>query len=214
MRKFPSRILFGLAVAFCFVLPLNAEEMLAKVQRELRTRKFYFGEIQGRATEETVAAIRKFQEARGIDNSGHLDAETLRALSLPAGKGGSDETRTLQECCDFVHRYLQARESGNWDREGPLFAGTVNYYSDGVVDRAFIRKARERYNTRWPNRKITLLQRVAALVEDRPDAVQVTARVRAEVGSPSDESQANIEDLLFRLEKSDAGWRIAAVKLL
>lgn len=202
------RILFA---ALFLNLPLQAEETLAKVQRELRARKFYFGEIQGRATEETVAAIRKFQEARGIDRSGNLDAETLRALGLPFRDDGKDETRILQECCDFVHRYWQARESGDWDREGALFASTVNYYSDGVVKLDFIRDDRKGLNAKWPNRKFTLLQRVAALVQDRRDAVQVTARVRLEVSSPLKGSQANIEDLLFRLEKSGSGWRIAAI---
>jgi peptidoglycan hydrolase-like protein with peptidoglycan-binding domain len=203
-----------LAIVFLFVLPVRAEDVLATVQRELRARKFYFGEIQGHATEETVAAIRKFQEARGIDHSGNLDVDTLRALGLHAADGAKDETKVLQECCDFVLRYVQARESGSWEREGPLFATTVNYYNDGVVTRDFIRNTRERYNTRWPKRKLTLLQRVAALVHDQKNEVQVTARVRVEISSASDEPQANTEDLLFRLEKGDEGWRIAAVKLL
>ena len=184
------------------------------MQRELRVRKYYFGEIHGCATDETVGAIRKFQEARGVDSTGNLDTDTLRALGLRAAGAENDEARVLGECCDFVRRYVQARESGDWEREGPLFAVTVNHYKDGVVDRAFIRKARERYNARWPSRKITLLQRVAAFVPDARDAVQVTARLRVEVAARGDAPEVNMEDLLFRLEKTGSGWCIAAVKLL
>lgn len=202
-----------LTVSLCFALPLHAEEILAKVQRELRARKFYFGEIQGRATDETVAAIRKFQEARGFDNTGNLGGETLRALGLPVTDETDDEARTLQECCNLVHRYVQAREKGGWVREGPLLADTVNYYDDGVVSRDRIRKLEEDHDAKWPNRKFTLLQRVAAFVPDHKDAVQVTARVRFEAGA-SASPQAEIEDLLIRLEKIGEGWRIAAVKLL
>ncbi len=193
--------------------PLRAEELLVRVQRELRARKFYFGEIQGRATEETVGAIRKFQEARGIDHSGNLDADTLRALGVTVADDTREEAMTLRECCDFVLRYVQARQRG-WEAEEPLFAATVNYYSDGVVSRDFIRRARERYNTRWPTRRITLLQRVAALVHDDREAVQITARVRVEIAAPGDAPQANVEDLLFRIERGQSGWQIAAIKLL
>src|SRR5688572_3176424 len=98
------RLPFLLVVTLILALPLRAAEVLERVQRELRTRKFYFGEMQGRATEETVAAIRKFQEARGIDRTGNLDTETLRALGLPVAEDGGDESRILEECCDFIHR--------------------------------------------------------------------------------------------------------------
>src|SRR5258707_4374530 len=92
---------FLLCWIFCLLLalPMRAEELVAKVQRELRARKFYFGEINGRATDETVSAIKGFQEAKGVDHSGQLDGETLRALGFPdSATGNREEARLLEEC--------------------------------------------------------------------------------------------------------------------
>ena len=206
---------------FCWILclllclPLRAEDLLPKVQRELRARKFYFGEIDGRASEETVAAIGKFQEAHGIDKTGQLDMETLRTLGFPESEVGDHEVaRLLDECGTCVLRYLQAWQSGNWEREAAFFSEVVNYYDDQNVGRDFIRKARQEENRRWPHRKSTMLNRVVSLVPGHADQAQVTARVRMEVSAEADSPRARTEDLVFRLQRTDLGWRIAAVKLL
>lgn len=196
-------------------LTLSAEELLPEVQRELRAQKLYFGEIHGRATEETVKAIRKFQDARGLEDTGHLDAPTLRALGLPGGTGGDrEEARLLDECCTFVLRYLQAWQSGDWAREATSFAPEVDYYYDQHVGRDFIRAARAAENRRWPRRKTTMLQRIASFLPGRRDRVQVTARVRTEVAPESGPARARLEDLIFRLENSGGAWRITALKML
>ena len=209
------RILLCFILCLCFSSPLFADELLPKVQRELRARKFYFGEIDGRASEETVASVGKFQEAHGIDKSGQLDHETLRALGFPeSGADDREEARSLAECSTCVLRYLQAWQSGHWEREAPFFAEVVNYYEDQNVSRDFIRETRARENRRWPHRKSTLLNRIASLLPDHVDQAQVTARVRTEVAGESGSPRARTEDLVFRLQKTDAGWRIAALKLL
>jgi len=206
-----------LCCLFCLLLGLSAcaEDLLPRVQRELRARKFYFGEIDGRATDETAAAIGKFQEAHGIDRTGQLDAETLRALGFPeGGREDREEARVLEECNTCVLRYLQAWQSGNWEREAVFFTEVVNYYDDQNVDRDFIRQVRAKENLRWSHRKSTMLNRVASLLPDHGDQAQVTARVRTEVAGESGETKARTEDLIFRLQKTDQGWRIAALKLL
>jgi hypothetical protein len=202
---------------FCLLcsLPLQAEDLLPQVQRELRARKFYFGEIDGRASDETIVAIGKFQEAHGIDKTGQLDNETLRSLGLPeSGMGNREEARLLEESCTCVLRYLQAWQSGDWERESSFFTEEVNYYDDANVSRDFIQKARAKENLHWPHRKSTMLNRIASLVPEHASQAQVTARVRTEVGGPSGPLQARTEDLVFRLLKTEQGWRIAAVKLL
>jgi hypothetical protein len=194
---------------------LPAEELLQTAQRELRARKFYFGEIDGRASAETVTAIENFQLAKGIDKTGQLTDETVRALGLPAAvRGNREDARVLEECCTRVLRYLQAWQSGNWEREAPYFADEVNYYFDQKVSRDFIREMRARENRRWPQRKSTMLQRIASLLPDRNDRAQVTARVRTEVGGPAGPAQARTEDLIFRLQMADGSWRITELKLL
>ncbi|MDR3403382.1 MAG: peptidoglycan-binding protein [Chthoniobacter sp.] len=198
-----------------FSLAACAEELLPKVQRELRARKFYFGEINGRATDETVGAIGKFQEAHGLDRTGNLDDETLHALGLPGdSRTNREEGRRLDECGNCVLRYLQAWQSGNWEREAAFFADVVNYYDDDNVGRDFIREVRARESRRWPHRKSTMLNRIASLEPGHDDQAQVTARVRTEVAGESGPAKARTEDLLFRLQKTNQGWRIAAVKLL
>jgi hypothetical protein len=203
--------LFGLLLC----LPLRAEDLVAKVQRELRARKFYFGEINGRATDESLEAIKHFQLAKGIDNTGQLDGETLRALGFPdAAAGNREEARLLEECHTCVLRYLQAWQSGDWEREKPFYEDVVNYYYDQNVNRDFIREARAREIRRWPHRKATLLNRIVSLKDGHPDQALVTTRVHMDVAGASDPAQARTEDLIFWLRKTEQGWRIAALKLL
>jgi hypothetical protein len=211
------RLIFYCLLGLLFCLPLQAEELLAKAQRELRARKFYFGEIHGKATRETSAAVRKFQEARGIDNSGNLDDETLRALGLPFETGNSDSARALGQCCTFVQRYYQAWERGDWKDEGAFYADKVYYYEDREVDRDDLREIRRKENLNWPQRKAILLQRIATPLKSRGKVplMQVTARVRTEVTLPSKEIKVRTEDVIYWLEKKgNEEWRIFAVKVL
>jgi hypothetical protein len=205
-----------LCCLFCLLLGLSvrAEDLLPRVQRELRARKFYFGEIDGHATEETVTAIKNFQLSKGIDSTGLLDGGTLRALGFADAVGDTEEGRLLEECNTCVLRYLQAWQSGRWEREGAFFADVVNYYDDQNVARDFIRQVRAKEIVRWPHRKSTLLNRIASLEPGHKDLAQVTARVRTEVAADSGSAEVQTEDLLFRLQKTDGGWKIAAVKLV
>jgi hypothetical protein len=197
-------------------LPLRAEEeLLVKVQRELRARKFYFGEINGRATEETVAALKKFQESSAVDQTGQLDRETLRALGFAGGSvPEAGESKLLEGCQNCVLGYLRAWESGEWEREAPFFADVVNYYNDHNVSREFIHAVRLKEVRQWPHRKATMLDRITTLLDDSPNQAQMTARIRMEVIGDSGHQRVRTEDLVFRLEKSSQGWKIAALKLL
>jgi len=201
----------------CFLLAgaLRADDLLPKVQRELKAQKFYFGEIDGRANDETVAAIERFQVAKGIDRTGQLDGGTLRALGVSGGHGGNHEgARMLDDCNTCVLHYLQAWESGQWEREVVFFTDTVNYYDDQNLSRDSIRDIRARENHQWPRRKSTMLNRVASLEPGQDGLAQVTARVRTEVAGDAGPPRVRTEDLVFRLQKTDQGWRIAALKLL
>jgi hypothetical protein len=202
-------------ICLLFAWPLRGDDLLPRVQRELKAEKFYFGEIDGRASDETVAAIAKFQVAKGIEKTGQLDYDTLRALGLPGENAPNFEAgRTLIECNTCVFHYLQAWESGEWEQEASFFTEKVNYYDDQNVSRDFIRDVRARENRQWPRRKATMLNRIASFEPGKNGQAQVTARVRTEVVGTSGSPRVRTEDLVFRLEKTAQGWRIAALKLL
>lgn len=59
---------------------LRADETVRQVQEELRKRNLYFGDIDGRATPEVAAALRRYQSHKGFAATGALDETTLRSL--------------------------------------------------------------------------------------------------------------------------------------
>ncbi len=61
---------------------LRADETVRQVQEELRKRHLYFGDVDGRATPEVAAALRTYQERKGLAASGQPDEITLRSLAL------------------------------------------------------------------------------------------------------------------------------------
>jgi len=58
----------------------HADEGLRDVQTELKARGFYFGEINGKESPETTAAIRRFQIRNCLEVTGKLNATTIDAL--------------------------------------------------------------------------------------------------------------------------------------
>jgi peptidoglycan hydrolase-like protein with peptidoglycan-binding domain len=58
--------------------------IVAEVQRQLRSRGYYRGWIDGRYGGDTAFAVRTFQSRLGIWPTGQLDMRTLDALGLPA----------------------------------------------------------------------------------------------------------------------------------
>jgi peptidoglycan hydrolase-like protein with peptidoglycan-binding domain len=58
--------------------------MVAEVQRQLRSRGYYRGWIDGKYGGGTAFAVRAFQSRLGISPTGQVDIRTLDALGLPA----------------------------------------------------------------------------------------------------------------------------------
>ena len=74
------RLLFiALAVAGA---PAYADEQVRRIQEELRKRNLYFGEIDGKRTEETKRALQHFQKRKGFNPTGEPDGDTLASLNL------------------------------------------------------------------------------------------------------------------------------------
>ena len=57
--------------------------IVAEVQRQLRSRGYYRGWVDGRYGRGTAFAVRTFQSRLGISPTGQLDMRTLDALGLP-----------------------------------------------------------------------------------------------------------------------------------
>ncbi len=64
------------------VSPACADETTRQVQEELRKRNLYFGDVDGRRTEQVAAALRRYQQRKGFTATGEADETTLRSLTL------------------------------------------------------------------------------------------------------------------------------------
>jgi peptidoglycan hydrolase-like protein with peptidoglycan-binding domain len=60
-----------------------SQAFVESLQRALAVRGLYAGQISGQMDARTQAAVRQWQQARGLD-SGMLSLETARALGLVA----------------------------------------------------------------------------------------------------------------------------------
>src|ERR1700737_103787 len=64
-----------------------ADQSITDVQRALKDQGFYYGPITGQKDADTTAAIRRFQIRNGLQITGDLDDETLRALGVDSSGG-------------------------------------------------------------------------------------------------------------------------------
>src|SRR5213594_3772587 len=69
-----------------------ADSTVQQAQEELKEQGYYFGQINGDKNADTIAAIRRFQIRNGLQVTGELDQETLRALH--AASSSSTATAT------------------------------------------------------------------------------------------------------------------------
>jgi peptidoglycan hydrolase-like protein with peptidoglycan-binding domain len=67
----------------CFAV---ADDQLRNVQTELKSLGFYYGDVNGQTNAETTAAIRRYQIRNGLEVTGTLNQETLKAIGLESGK--------------------------------------------------------------------------------------------------------------------------------
>ena len=85
----------------CFFQSINADPKIAAVQQALKSHVLYLGEVTGEIDNATAAAITRFQARRGLEVTGELNEETLRALGLdsapPAPATTSESSATRPE---------------------------------------------------------------------------------------------------------------------
>ncbi len=78
MKRFSLLLLLML----CLLASADADPQIAAVQEALKSQGFYRGEVSGEIDNRTAAAITRFQVRRGLEVTGELNEETLRALGL------------------------------------------------------------------------------------------------------------------------------------
>ena len=66
---------------------LLADQTTSAVQQALKEQGFYYGDVTGKKTADTTAAIRRYQIRNGLQITGEIDAETLRSLGVGSGAG-------------------------------------------------------------------------------------------------------------------------------
>jgi peptidoglycan hydrolase-like protein with peptidoglycan-binding domain len=64
---------------------LRADQAVADVQQALKDQGFYYGEVSGDKNADTTAAIRRFQIRNGLQVTGELNDETVKALGVGIG---------------------------------------------------------------------------------------------------------------------------------
>src|SRR5437899_79098 len=72
-----------------------ADSTVQQAQEELKAQGYYFGQIDGDKNADTIAAIRRFQIRKGLQVTGELDEETLRALHADSSSSMAATTPTL-----------------------------------------------------------------------------------------------------------------------
>ena len=80
----------------CSIAAFHADDQIAAVQEKLKSRGLYYGEVNGENSNETAAAITRFQVRSGFQVTGELNEETLRSLGLtpsqPVGQNAEDDS--------------------------------------------------------------------------------------------------------------------------
>jgi peptidoglycan hydrolase-like protein with peptidoglycan-binding domain len=71
-----------------------ADSTVQQAQEELKEQGYYFGQINGDKDADTVAAVRRFQIRNGLQVTGELDQETLRALQVASASSTATVTAT------------------------------------------------------------------------------------------------------------------------
>ena len=77
-------LLVALAALLWVPMAARAVEPIRSVQEELRKRKLYFGDVDGRQTPSFIDAVKKYQERKGFPVTGQTDPDTLQSMGISA----------------------------------------------------------------------------------------------------------------------------------
>ncbi len=192
--------------------PARADDLTRAVQEALRTRELYYGDVNGAPGGETTEALRRFQAKKGLDPTGALDEATLRALGLlpPAGADAPGAER-VDQCRDFIGRYLHACGEGDLGAELGFFADKVDYMDDGGLDKAALQADLAAYRRNWPERAFKLVHCVASPMPSNADELIATFRYQFDVRGGGHERKG-IEDLNIVIRVAGGALKIISMR--
>jgi peptidoglycan hydrolase-like protein with peptidoglycan-binding domain len=76
---------------------LFADEQIRQVQEELRRRNLYYGDIDGRATAEIAAALKRYQTRKGFEPTGQIDEVTAKSLNIQVANAAAPDRPRLPD---------------------------------------------------------------------------------------------------------------------
>lgn len=92
-----SPLLFGsVALLFLAGVPAQGEDDVRATQEELRRRNIYFGDVDGRSSNELTQAVKRYQQRKGFAASGAPDGDTLRSLGIRGAQPGEAPPKELE----------------------------------------------------------------------------------------------------------------------
>lgn len=124
---------------------------------------------------------------------------------------------TLDEARQFIEDYLRAGETNGLEEELKFYADQVNYFNQGTVGRAYIRRDVQRYYRRWPERHFELIEPFVIAPGPHEDESTVRFAVRFRYAGAGRRGQrVKVEgktDNIFILQGSPPGdLRIVAMR--
>jgi peptidoglycan hydrolase-like protein with peptidoglycan-binding domain len=99
-------------------------ERINQIQSALARGGYYQGDPTGKWDSNTIAAMRKFQSASGLDSTGEIDAPTLQKLGLGSNIAGVSAPKPeLPKCCAAPSTSTSPQPSGTTSKPAAVSAG-------------------------------------------------------------------------------------------
>ena len=77
-----KRTIVYFVVALCVIGSVSADQTVQSVQQALKDQGFYYGNVTGEKSAETMAAVRRYQIRNGLQVTGEMNPETFRSLNV------------------------------------------------------------------------------------------------------------------------------------
>jgi Putative peptidoglycan binding domain len=99
-------------------------ERINQIQSALARGGYYQGDPTGKWDSNTIAAMRKFQTASGLDSTGEIDAPTLQKLGLGSSIAGVSAPKPeLPKCCAAPSTSTSPQPASTTSRPAAVSAG-------------------------------------------------------------------------------------------